>query len=54
MDKIIVNYDLSNLAITIETDKYTRVINCKTLESYLEEIRRLYNDLKEYIESEEE
>lgn len=45
MNNVIVEYNIKNLSICIKTGKYKRVINCKDLDSYKEEIKRLYIDL---------
>lgn len=51
MNKVNVIYDIDKLKITIKSKRYTRVISCQTLDSYIEEIRRLYVDLKGYSKS---
>lgn len=49
--KIIAEYDVKTLSIIVKTENYERKITCTNLESYIEEIRRLYMDLKDYSEN---
>ena len=46
--KVNVEYDIDNLKITITTEHYKRETTCLTLDSYLEEIKRMYESIKDY------
>lgn len=43
---IIIHYE--KMALEIVTDTYTRTIQCMTMESFLEEVKRNLNDINEY------
>ena len=51
MNKINVVYDIDNLRITMQTTEFLRTVVCGSLDSYVEEVRRVALDIKDFSKS---
>lgn len=49
-DYINISIDYVNKSITIETEQFKRDINCPTFDSFIEQVRREFESIKEYNE----
>jgi uncharacterized protein (UPF0335 family) len=48
INKINVVYDIDNLRITMQTTEFLRTVVCGSLDSFVEEVRRIALDIKDF------